>query len=153
MRRLSWPAGLATIAGLAISLTACGASGKLSPSPFDQPPAPIGPSADSTVVEGSPDRIGREEILDRGSNDLTAMALIRRLRPGWLRARGRNSFTNESAMYPVVYIDEIRHGGLATLHQIPSAEILSMRFYNTADATTRWGTGHPSGVINVETGR
>lgn len=151
-RSRSRPAGLATIA-LAISLSACGVSSTSSPSPFDEPPAPLLPSPDDTPVEGAPDEIGREEILERGSNDLTAMALIRRLRPGWLRARGRNSFTNESAMYPVVYIDEIRHGALSTLNQIPAAEILSMRFYNTADATTRWGTGHPSGVINVETGR
>jgi hypothetical protein len=56
-------------------------------------------------------------------------------------------------MYPVVYIDEIRHGGLGTLHGIPASEILSIQYFSTADATTRWGTGHPSGVINIETGR
>lgn len=81
------------------------------------------------------------------------MALIRRLRPAWLRARGQKSFADPSATYPTVYIDEIRHGGLATLHQIPSSEILSMEFFSMADATIRWGTGHPSGVINIVTGR
>jgi len=56
-------------------------------------------------------------------------------------------------MYPIVYIDEIRHGALTTLGQIPTSEIRTLQFFSTADATTRWGTGHPSGVINVVTGR
>ena len=30
---------------------------------------------------------------------------------------------------------------------------LQLEFYNTADATTRWGTGHTAGVINIVTGR
>ena len=101
----------------------------------------------------SPFQIDRAEIEARGGNDHSAMDLIRRLRPAWLRARGQKSFTDDGAQFPVVYIDDIRHGGLPTLHRIPSAEILELRFINTADATTRWGTGHPSGVINVLTGR
>ena len=91
--------------------------------------------------------------MSRGRNDLTAMALIRRLRPSWLSSRGQTSLTDPAASYPVVYIDEIRHGGLPSLHRIPTSEIYRMEFFNTADATTRWGTGHRSGVINIVTGR
>lgn len=118
-------------------------------------PDPFNPSAPSATSEGpwSPDELRRDEIEARGSNDLTAMALIRRLRPAWLRARGQDSLGDRSTTFPVVYIDDIRHGGLETLHDIPAAEILSVRFVGAADATTRWGTGHPSGVINVITGR
>jgi hypothetical protein len=132
---------------VAIATAACGRA--LMADPFTDAP----PSARPESEAGSPDEILRPEILSRGNNDLTAMALVRRLRPAWLRARGQNSFSDPGTMYPVVYIDEIRHGRLETLHQIPSSEILSMQFFGTADATTRWGTGHPSGVINVVTGR
>jgi len=97
--------------------------------------------------------ITRDEIQLRGRNATSAMALIRRLRPRWLSARGPSSFTNPAASYPIVYIDQIRHGGLPTLHSIPVTEILSLEFHSMADATIRWGTGHTSGVINIVTGR
>ena len=136
---------------LAVVALACGACAPFSaraPDPFTD----AAPSTSSGMPR-SLDELHRDEIEDRGGNDLTAMALIRRLRPAWLRARGQDSLTDPGATYPVVYLDEIRHGGLETLHQIPAAEILSMRFFGSADATTRWGTGHPSGAINVVTGR
>lgn len=133
---------------LAASAAACGSAMRVD-NPFDDGPPP--PSLDDAAW--TPDEIGHDEILVRGANDLTAMALVRRLRPGWLRARGQSSFSDPSASYPVVYVDEIRHGGLETLHSIPTSEVESMQYFSSADATTRWGTGHPSGVINVVTGR
>ena len=129
-----------------MGLLACGGTNE-TPSPFDAP------APDEGFVYGTPNEIIEAEIRQRRGNDGTAMALIRRLRPDWLRARGQNSFTDPSARYPIVYIDEIRHGYLATLNQIPSSEILRMEFYSQSDATTRWGTGHPAGVINIITGR
>ena len=146
MRPIYGMPGLKACLVLAASSAACATTG--SPNPF------AGSSAEGGGYDqGSPDEIVRAEILRRGSTDHTAMALIRRLRPAWLLARGQNSFTDPSAAYPIVYIDEIRHGNLRTLNQIPATEILSMRFFSTADATTRWGTGHQSGVINIVTGR
>lgn len=101
----------------------------------------------------TPNEIGLDEIRSRSRNDLTAMAVIRRLRPRWLSVRGQDSLTDPSASYPIVYIDEIRHGGLPTLNHIPTSQVLRLEFYSMADATIRWGTGHPSGAINVVTGR
>lgn len=131
--------------------TLTGCAPQTAPDPFST--ARLGPAASFDLSEAHPDEITREEISSRGQNVVTAYALIRRLRPAWLRARGQTSFTSGAASYPIVYIDEVRHGGLPTLHRIPTAEILRLEFYSTADATTRWGTGHPSGVINVVTGR
>ena len=134
---------------VAVSTAACSSATTSSPSPFSDRPTTV----ELEDEPWSPDEIGHAEIVSRGDNYHTAMELIRRLRPGWLRARGQNSFTDASARYPVVYLDEIRHGALSTLYGIPSSQILSMRFVGTADATTRWGTGHPAGVINIATGR
>ena len=99
------------------------------------------------------DEILREEILRRGNTDPTAYDLIERLRPAWLLARGQISFTNPGSAYPTVYIDAIRHGGLMTLHEIAPNQIQRLEFIGMVDATIRWGTGHPSGVINIVTGR
>ena len=131
-----------------LTLAGCAAATQ-GPSPFDEGR----PSAEFQPADWSPDEITRSEIDSRGQNDHTAMALVRRLRPAWLRARGQKSFNDERSTYPTVYIDEIRHGGLGALNRIPSSEIQRIEFIGTADATTRWGTGHPSGVINVVTGR
>lgn len=125
----------------AVSLGACG-----SPADTFNPPS----AADE---RGSLDEILRAEIRRRGNSDPDAFELIERLRPNWLRSRGQISFINPGAAYPVVYIDGIRHGGLNTLHQITPNQIRRIELIRAADATTRWGTGHPAGVINILTGR
>lgn len=131
---------------IAASLSTCGGAAR---NPFAE--ASGAPEFDAGTR--LPDEIGNAEIVARGNNAHTAMGLIRRLRPAWLRARGQKNLEAGGGDYPVVYIDEIRRGGLSSLNEIPSSEISSMQFINTADATTRWGTGHPSGVINIVTGR
>ena len=133
---------------VAASLGACTTASV--PNPFAETAAPA-PSFDPSEI--TPNEITRDEIRSRSRNDHTAMAVIRRLRPRWLSVRGQDSLVDGAASYPVVYIDEIRHGGLPSLHRIPTAEILRLEYYSMADATIRWGTGHPSGAINVVTGR
>ena len=111
-------------------------------------------TGESEFVSRPPNEISRAEIVARGTNAHHAMGLIRRLRPAWLRSRGSNSFTVPGAMYPVVYVDEMRReGGPRALYQIPTSEIQRLEFIGPSDATTRWGTGHQSGVIWIVTGR
>jgi hypothetical protein len=50
---------------------------------------------------------------------------------------------------PLVYVDEMPYGDLATLQTIPIIEITEIRYINARDATTRWGTGVAGGVIEV----
>lgn len=140
-----------SLAALIVAVTLTGCASTQAPNPFAAAQAGSDQPFDLTKME--PDEITREEITSRAQNVVTAFALIRRLRPNWLRARGQTSFTSGAASYPTVYIDEVRHGGLPTLHRIPTSEIQRLEFFSTADATTRWGTGHQAGVINVVTGR
>jgi hypothetical protein len=42
---------------------------------------------------------------------------------------------------------------LTGLSTIPANRVREIRYINAADATTRWGTGHASGVILVTTKR
>ena len=150
MRRSNHGMARCVSIGLAVVASAAACGGPTSvPNPFTEGPVATDSGDDAYL----PNEISRSEIVSRGKSDHTAMALIRRLRPGWLRARGQKSFVDLAAGYPVVYIDEIRHGGLPTLHQIPAAEIQALQYFSMSDATTRWGTGHLSGVINVVTGR
>jgi len=137
------------VLGLSI-LTLLGACCPGVQNPLSEPPSPA--SADDEQRR-SPDQLLREEILRDGKADPTAYELVRRLRPNWLRARGRVSLESPEAAYAVVYMNDVMYGGLMTLHQIRPGEIQRMEFIRAMDATIRWGTGHTSGVINVVTGR
>lgn len=49
----------------------------------------------------------------------------------------------------IVYFDDMKLGGAATLQTIPALRIASIRYVNGRDAQTRWGVGHGAGVIHV----
>ena len=134
---------------LSLPVSGCGGGAAANPEASTEPP-----SGESEFLSRPPNEISRGEIVARGTNAHHAMGLIQRLRPAWLRSRGSNSFTAPDAMYPVVYVDEMRRGGgLRALLQIPTSEIRRMEFIGPSDATIRWGTGHQSGVIWIVTGR
>ena len=82
-------------------------------------------------------------------NVSNAMDVIQRLHPEFLRGRGRNSIASGDAQYPVVYVDGVRAGELSVLRSIPANDVREIRFVSAADATTRYGTGHTGGVIEV----
>ena len=71
------------------------------------------------------------------------------LRPTMLRPRG----TSSSQYQVVAYMDDVKLIDLNGLSTIPSERVKEIRYINSRDATTRWGTGHGSGVILVLTKR
>lgn len=81
-----------------------------------------------------------EEIA--ATNSLTAYEAVERLRPNFLRSRFYK---------PVVYVDNMRYGGLSSLYYILATDVEEIRFISAVDATTRWGTGHGGGVVLVTT--
>jgi len=97
------------------------------------------------------DWISGEEL---ATSQATNMAeAIRLLRPTWLRARGPQSIRASVSPYPIVYVDGIRMGEPHWLRDIPCTTVTEARYIGAADATTRWGTGHATGVILVTTRR
>jgi outer membrane cobalamin receptor len=83
----------------------------------------------------------------------TAFEVIQRLRPRFLHRRGALSIRNPENVYPVVYVDGMRRGEVGELRQIAASTVATIEFISAADATTRWGTGHPAGVILIITRR
>ncbi len=96
---------------------------------------------------GSADHIIQAEI--EAANLNNAMELVERLRPNWLRGRGQTSIMGGGSDTPVVYIENTRFGDTQSLQGIEARSIIEMRFIRAADATTRWGTGHAGGVIQI----
>jgi hypothetical protein len=85
----------------------------------------------------------------------TAFEVIQRLRPSYLHTRGavRGAPTaNSNNLEPVdivVYVGDNRVGGSEQLRQISVTEIREIRYFTASEATTKWGTGHSAGAIQV----
>ena len=101
------------------------------------------------TVPPSGDVISAEEI--DGIQVATAYDVIQRLRPEFLRSRGRIAGGVAGSQSPVVYVDGVRAGGLDTLRGIAARDVAEIRRIGAADATTRYGTGHAGGVIEITT--
>lgn len=106
---------------------------------------------------GSANLITQEEIA--GGSYQTALDIVQNLRPSMLRGRGVTTGVTgaDASGYEgpvagvVVYLEEVRLGSVESLRSIPAAGVKEIRFVSARDATTRWGTGHPSGAIQVIT--
>jgi hypothetical protein len=79
----------------------------------------------------------------------SAYEVVQALRPNWLRGRSPGTVQNPGAGAVVVYVDDLRVGGVEHLRSLASTTISSMRFLDPGDATTRFGTGHMGGAILV----
>lgn len=121
-----------TISGILLTaaVAACGAS------------APAQPRATRSVITA-------EEI--SSLNVTNAWEVIQHLRPDYLRSRGSVSIRNQAAQFAVVYVNGMRAGGLDELRSVRAGDVANIRFISAADATTRWGTGHTGGVIEITT--
>ena len=96
------------------------------------------PRYDANLITGE-ELSGRSDISDR-----SGLEAIQRLRPAWLRRTGfRNAL-------PSVVMDNQPYQ-LDILETVRPEEIESLRFLSPSDATTRYGTGYTSGVIEVLT--
>ena len=80
-----------------------------------------------------------------------AYEIVEQLQPGWMMSRGPQSLTNPGAPHPTasVYLDGIHAGDLQYLKTIAANNIAEIRYYTAAEASARFGMGHPRGVIAV----
>jgi hypothetical protein len=96
-----------------------------------------------------PDRLTQDELADfqRGS----VLDAIQRLRPRWLRARGAGSFRSSQGDFAAVVIDDQPAADWGALRTLDVEDVDRIIYLSASDATTRYGTGYPGGVIQVYT--
>jgi len=113
-------------------------------------------SAWACVSTGSPQRSGAEpdryritreqlQTLPSGS----AYEAVERFHGDWLRGRGATPTTNTGRNFPHVFVDGRPYGPIDALHQLGIDSIEEILFIRASDATTRYGTGYPGGIIDV----
>ncbi len=103
-----------------------------------------GPSA-ANAPEYRADRISEVEL--ERTSATTAYEAVQRLRPDWLKKRGRGSFSRSEPIQ--VYVDDHHAGTLGALGQLPIGHVRSMQFLDGILATQRFGTNHGAGAILV----
>jgi hypothetical protein len=118
-------------------LTACAAGG---PSPTEESPGRRGRSSKVLTAEDLSDVF-----------QLNALQAVELLRPAWLRNRGPVSMESSSSQGVRLYVDGNPRGAADELAGILTSDVLEMRFLDSREATTRYGTGYPDGVIVIRT--
>lgn len=112
---------------------------------FGCSPARLGPG------DVSNSQLISEEEIER-SGAVTAYDAVQKLRANFLTYRGETSFDkSKSQPYPTIYVDGQEFGPLSSLRSIPASEVAVIRLYRSWEATTKFGTGHTGGVIEVTT--
>jgi hypothetical protein len=94
-----------------------------------------------------PNLITAEDIA--GIPVTNAYEAIERLRPLFLRNRGKTSINTPNTQFPTVYVDGVRYGDLNSLRAILAMHVLDIRSYNGAEAGARFGLQNTAGVIEV----
>ena len=93
----------------------------------------------------NPNLITAEELAEYST--LTAVDVVRRLRPRWLQGRGAGT---GGSNLPQLILDGARMGNAASeLRSISVADISEMQYMSASDATMRYGTNFPGGAIVV----
>ena len=97
------------------------------------------------------DLITEQEITSRAGEASNVLQIVQKLRPQMLRPRGRSSPTDTTGTGNLarVVVDDIAYGSIDNLANLNANAVREIRYISAADATTRWGTGYPGGVILV----
>lgn len=107
----------------------------------------------SRADSGVPGTRTRHDILTveqlRSTGTQNAFDAVQALRASWLRPRGPDSFRTPGQV--MVYIDDVRLGGVDTLRNISVPQIIFIQYYDGNAASGRWGLDHGNGVIFVST--
>ena len=102
------------------------------------------PTGESRTARGNSNLITESEISATAYQN--ALEIVTNLRPAMTRPRPGGG--------PVMfYLDDVKMMDLSGLSTVPANRIREIRYISAQDATTRWGTGHASGVILVTTKR
>ena len=124
----------------AMIVLASACAGQGASSGNDRPDAPV--RANSSVIT-------REDILTLGSGEMSALDVVKRLRPMFLAPRSALSTTNTEAGRTHASIDGIRVVPLDDLNNVQASSIAEITFLDAGRAMQKFGTRANRGAVIV----
>ena len=101
--------------------------------------------------QSSRDPVTRTQL--ESMETLNAYEALQRLRPSWLQPRGTVTMNAADREGIKVYLDRVLVGDIQNLRSVAVRNVEEIRFLDSRQATTQFGTGHTSGAILVTTRR
>jgi hypothetical protein len=94
-----------------------------------------------------PNLITEQEI--ESSGETNGLDVVTRLRPMFLKTRGRSTINGPESEYASVFLDGQYYGGLNSLRNIVAQQIHEIRYLNGPDAVSKYGMRYGSGAVDV----
>lgn len=116
---------------VAVSAAACGGGATAA-----------GPARNSSLIS-------IDELQSDAMQSLSVHDAVQRLRPNWLRARGATSVNSGVSQFPSVLMNGSIDHSLDRLRSMRVTDVGEIRYIDSRDATTRYGTGLVNGLIEV----
>jgi hypothetical protein len=105
------------------------------------------------VTAGSGQRSGSSTVLNAAqlaaANTDNLYDAIIKLRPEWLTSRGPTSVTDLTPSGVDVYQSGNLMGKAEYLKDVRMLDVTEVRYFDTGQASARFGMGHPRGVIEI----
>jgi hypothetical protein len=106
-------------------------------------------STTTTGVKRQANIITQPEI--QASFETNAYDVVSKLRPMFLKTRGRTSIREGDPEYAAVFLDDQFFGDLNSLKNIAATQIQEIRYYPGTEVATKFGMQYGAGVIAVKT--
>lgn len=96
-----------------------------------------------------PVAISEQEIA--ASNESNAFDVVQRLRPMFLKTRGRSTINAGRSEYASVFVDGAYYGQLNSLRNLIPNQIHEIRYLSGPESAGKYGLGYGSGAIEIRT--
>ena len=106
-------------------------------------------STTSTGVRRQANVITQPEV--QASFESNAYDVISKLRPMFLKTRGRSTVQGQTQEYASVFLDDQFYGDLNSLKNIAATQIQEIRYYPGTEVAMKFGMQYGAGVIAVRT--
>lgn len=100
-----------------------------------------------TGVHRDPNLITEQEIA--ASAESNVFDVVSRLRPMFLKTRGRSTINSGGSEYASVFLDGQYFGELGSMRNIVASQIHEIRYLSGPDAVSRYGMRYGSGAVDV----
>ena len=109
--------------------------------------ASAGGSGSGSGTYRDPIVITEQEI--GASNESNAFDVVQKLRPLFLKTRGRTSISAGGTEYASVFVDGQYNGDLSTLRNLVASQVREIRYLSGPEAGGKYGIRYGSGAIDV----